>query len=177
MLSSSIALIAEELNTALESLQQKDVEKAVQSILSHERVFVGAAGRSGLMLKAFAMRLMQMGKTVYVIGETVTPAVREGDLVFLASASGATHSVLSYAETAKKIGADLFVVTAFEETPICLIHHADVILPCRSKDRDAGSKQMMGTLFEQTLLIFFDAVVGVLPVDPEIMRQRHANLE
>ena len=79
MLSSSIALIAEELITALESLQQKDVEKAAQSILSHERVFVGAAGRSGLMLKAFAMRLMQMGKTVYAIGETVTPAVREGE--------------------------------------------------------------------------------------------------
>ena len=177
MLSPEIADILEELNAVLEKLSREDVERAAQCVMTHERVFVGGAGRSGLMLKAFAMRLMQMGKTVYVAGETVTPAVEKGDLVFLASASGATHSVLHYAETAKQIGADLFVVTASKDMPLAAIHPADVILPCGSKDQRNGSGQVMGSLFEQALLLYCDAVVQSLPADPERMRRRHANLE
>ncbi|MBE6726521.1 MAG: SIS domain-containing protein [Ruminococcaceae bacterium] len=175
MLSPKIALIADELNGALEKLSGEDVERAARCILAHERVFVGGAGRSGLMLKAFAMRLMQTGRTVYAAGEVVTPAVEKGDLLFLASASGATKSVLSYAETAKKAGADLFVVSASDRSPLAAIHPADVVLPCGSGD--AGSGQRLGSLFEQVLLIFCDAVVLSLPSDPDGMRRRHANLE
>ncbi|MBR5364902.1 MAG: SIS domain-containing protein [Clostridia bacterium] len=163
------------LNAALGQLPGEAVERAARCVLAHDRVFVGAAGRSGLMLKAFAMRLMQAGRTVYVAGETVTPAIGEGDLLFLASASGATPSVIRYAEVAKKAGADLFVVTASEASPLTAVHPADIVLPCGSKDQPAGS--VMGTLFEEALLIFCDAVIQSLPADPDCMRRRHANLE
>ena len=163
------------LNAALGQLPGEAVERAARCVLAHDRVFVGAAGRSGLMLRAFAMRLMQMGRTVYVAGETVTPAIGEGDLLFLASASGATQSVIRYAEVAKGAGADLFVVTAAEVSPLTAVHPADIVLPCGSKDQPAG--QIMGTLFEEALLILCDAVVQSLPADPDSMRRRHANLE
>jgi len=35
-------------------------------------------GRSGLIGRAFAMRLMHLGFEVYVLGETITPAVEKG---------------------------------------------------------------------------------------------------
>ena len=43
------------------------LDRVEKCIRAHERVFVYGAGRSGLMIKAFAMRLAQMGKTVYII--------------------------------------------------------------------------------------------------------------
>ena len=53
-----------------------------------KRIIVCGTGRSGLMLKSFAMRLMQIGYISYVVGETITPAIKEGDLLIVASASG-----------------------------------------------------------------------------------------
>ena len=70
MLSPGIALILNELNAALGKVPRE----AAECVRAHDRVFVGGAGRSGLMLRAFAMRLMQTGREVCVIGETVTPS-------------------------------------------------------------------------------------------------------
>ena len=172
--SPEITLIRDELTAALGRLTREDVERAVRQILSHERIFVGGAGRTGLMLKAFAMRLMQAGRTVFAAGETVTPAVREGDLLFLASASGKTRTVVNYARTALEAGAELFTVTASENSALAVLHPADVVLPCGGEE---GSGQIMGSLFEQTLLIYCDAVALALPAGREEMRSRHANLE
>ena len=36
------------------------------------------AGRSGLVAKAFAMRLMHLGLEAFVVGETITPALNKG---------------------------------------------------------------------------------------------------
>ena len=177
MLCEELSLIVRELTAVFDCLPRETAEKAARAILTHERIFTAGAGRSGLMLKAFAMRLMQMGKTVYVAGETVTPAVGKGDLVFLASASGSTQSVLYSARTAKEAGADLFVVTASVDSPLTAIHSADVVLQCGSKENAAGSEQVLGSLFEQALLLWCDAVVLALSPDPERMRERHANLE
>ncbi len=174
--SPEITLIRDELTAALGRLTREDVERAVRQILSHERIFVGGAGRTGLMLKAFAMRLMQAGRTVFAAGETVTPAVREGDLLFLASASGKTRTVVNYARTALETGAELFTVTASEDSPLAALHPTDVVLPCGGEGTE-GSGQIMGSLFEQTLLIYCDAVALSLPADREEMRRRHANLE
>jgi 6-phospho-3-hexuloisomerase len=39
------------------------------------RIFAAGAGRSGLGVRALGMRLMHLGKTVYVVGETTTPSL------------------------------------------------------------------------------------------------------
>lgn len=168
--------ILSELKAVFEALPEASIQNAAQAIQSHNRIFVYAAGRSGLMLKAFAMRLAQMGRSVYVVGETVTPAIEEEDLLIVASASGTTHSTCHYAKCAKEAGANIFVITANTHSPLTEISPANVILPTPSKD-SAGSRQIMGSLFEQALLLFWDAVVAVCPRDTAAMRQRHANLE
>ncbi|HID41529.1 MAG TPA: 6-phospho-3-hexuloisomerase, partial [Pyrodictium sp.] len=48
------------------------LEKAYRS---GHKVLVMGAGRSGLVGRAFAMRLMHLGFNVYVLGETITPSI------------------------------------------------------------------------------------------------------
>ena len=140
------------------------------------RIFVYGAGRSGLMLKAFAMRLMQAGKTVFVVGETVTPAICKGDILVVASASGRTESTCRYAKIAKSVGALVYCITADEASPIAEAADALICLCAPTKDAP-DSKSVMGTLFEQALLLLLDEVVSELGADPAQMRKRHANLE
>ena len=51
-----------------------------------------------------AMRLMHLGLTVHIAGDTTTPAITSGDLLLVASGSGTTSGVVKSAETARKPG-------------------------------------------------------------------------
>lgn len=164
------------LKVIFEQIPASCVEKTVQTVNGHERIFLYGAGRSGLMLRAFAMRLSQTGRTVYVVGETVTPAIKENDLLILASASGKTPSVLRCAQTAKEVGATVYALTASYDSELAARSDAVVVLPSPTKD-SASTTSIMGTLFEQSVLLFCDATVEALGEDAEQMRARHANLE
>lgn len=191
MASNTMNDILAQLTAVADVLSEETVKACAEKIDAHERVFVYGAGRSGLMLRALAMRLMQMGKCAYVVGETVTPSVEEGDLLILASASGKTHSVCHYAEVAKNCGVDLMIITAKKEqvssaafaaenaadSPLTAIAPADVRFSVPDKDSGTGGGQVMGSLFEQSLLLFGDSLVQHLAVDPQRMRKNHANLE
>lgn len=68
---------SEHLKTVMNELLQTtaliaddEAEQLVNGIISSKKVFVTGAGRSGLMGKSFAMRMMHMGIDAYVIGET-----------------------------------------------------------------------------------------------------------
>ncbi len=159
-------------------LPEDSAERAACIINAHSRIFVYGAGRSGLMLKALAMRLAQAGRTVYVVGETVTPAIGGNDLLILASASGNTASVCRYAKIAKDAGADLLILTASPESELTQITgKADVCFRTPTKEDAANPVSLMGTLFEQALLLFCDQVILYLNEDAAEMRKRHANLE
>ena len=158
-------------------LPEDAAEKAASAVNAHPRIFVYGAGRSGLMLKAFAMRLSQMGRVVYVVGETITPALEENDLLILASASGNTASVCRCAAIAKEVGAELFLLTASMQSALTAIAPPDVCFRTPTKDDGSHTGSIMGTLFEQAVLLFLDMVVLHLDVDRASMRRRHANLE
>ena len=165
------------LTEVFRKLPDDSAEHIAQIIKEHQRIFVFGAGRTGLIMKALAMRLSQTGRIVYAVGETVTPAVREGDLLILASASGNTASVCRYAETARQIGTDLLILTASQKSKLTEISPADVCFDAPNKENSSGSSSIMGTLFEQALLLFCDQVILCLGADPEAMRKNHANLE
>jgi len=84
------------------------------------------AGRSGLVAKAFAMRLMHLGFSSFVVGETITPAMTGNDLMVVFSGSGKTKTVADIAETAKEIGARLALITSNRDSRIGRI--ADIIV-------------------------------------------------
>ncbi len=177
----------------LEEINEAQVEEFMNAILNAERVFVYGAGRSGLVAKAFAMRLMHLGITVYVIGEIVTPSMKKDDLLITISGSGETTSVVNAASIAKKIGAKVACITSYENSSLAKLSDIIVIVKGRTKldgERDFFIRQMegehypiapLGTLFEIAAMILLDSIVPKLmeelKVSEEIMRARHATIE
>ena len=166
----------QELNESLNNISEKEAEKFLDRLLKSRRIFVVGEGRSMLMLKAFAKRLRHLGKNSYVVGETVTPAIGKGDLLVVASGSGKTSGVINIAQLAGRYKADVVFITASPSPSLKKI--ADVIVTIPSA---FPSRQLMASLFEQTLLLFCDSVCLVLKdrlkISETQIRKNHANLE
>lgn len=173
--------ILKELEEVFAALSAAAPEALAEQVTAAQRIFVCGAGRSGLALKMFAMRLAQMGKCAFVAGETTTPAIGKGDLLLAASASGTTPGVCRNAEIAKRAEAAVYVITAAPQSALAQENRA-LVLPCRHKNSGAGEgMQPMGSLFEQALLILLDGCVlscmEKMQETGKSMRERHANLE
>jgi 6-phospho-3-hexuloisomerase len=179
-----LAAMIKELNRSVELISDEEAEKLVNGILESKRIFVAGAGRSGFMAKSFAMRMMHIGLDAYVIGETVTPNFEKEDILIIGSGSGETKSLVSIAEKAKNIGGTIAAVTIFPESTIGKLADVTIKLPGSPKDQSEGdfkSIQPMGSLFEQTLLMFYDAIIlsfmDKKGLDTNKMYGKHANLE
>jgi len=172
----------DELRDNVAKVDNENVEKFIEMIFAAKKVYVAAAGRSRLMLNAFAMRLMHLGFRVYVVGEIVTPAVEPGDLLIVGSGSGKTESLLIMAKKAKRIGAKLAVLTIFPESEIASL--ADLVIQIGGRTskvlNGVTTVQPGGNVFEQSMLILLDCmIVKIAEVGSiDITRfNRHANLE
>ncbi|MGP4079043.1 SIS domain-containing protein [Pseudalkalibacillus sp. R45] len=110
--------ILDELRQVAERLDDEQIKPFIEELRKADRIFVSGEGRSGLMGKAFAMRLMHCGYTVFVTGETITPSIKGGDVLVSISGSGNTKAVKIAAEQAKSIGANLLLVTTKEDSEI-----------------------------------------------------------
>lgn len=176
--------ILEELHKGSSLIANMEAERLVDGILDAEKVFVAGGGRSGFAAKSFAMRMMHVGLNPYVVGETATPNFTEKDILIIGSGSGETKGLVSIAEKAKKIGGTIVAVTTVPDSTIADIADLVIILPGSPKDHsnsDYQTIQPMGSLFEQTLLLFFDAIIlrfmEKKGLDSNNMYGRHANLE
>ncbi len=178
--------VLEELHGSLALIDKKQAEGFVDAVLSAKRIFVAGAGRSLLMIRGFAMRLMHMGFQTYVVGETVTPSIEPGDLLVIASGSGETGTLAVMAGKAKKVGAQLALITIYPESTIGEL--ADVVVQIvaattKGTRESVKSIQPGANMFEQSVLLFCDAAViriiqrqGMTEENIMLMK-RHANLE
>jgi 6-phospho-3-hexuloisomerase len=179
-----LSKVIEELSYSISYISDAEAEQLVNAITTSSKVFIAGAGRSGLMSKSFAMRMMHMGIDSYVVGETVTPSIDLNDLLIISSGSGETKSLVTMAEKAKSLGATVAIVTISPESTIGKLADITVKLPGSPKDKDTSQYktiQPMASLFEQTLLLFFDAVIlrymQIRGLTSNSMFTRHANLE
>ena len=173
---SCLELIKEQITETTEALDENSIKAMIKSIIGAERIFVMGAGRSGLVAKAFAMRLMHLGFDVYVVGETTTPAVERMDLVIAITGSGETLNIANMAEVASSRGAAIGSVTSNPSSTIGKL--SDVILEVKGRfDRnvvggeDYTERQFkgeyrsltpLGTVFETLSLLVLDAVIAEL---------------
>lgn len=78
---------------ALKDISKEQVEKVIEVLLSakeqKKKIMVIGVGRSGLVGRAFAMRMMHLGFSVHVVGETITPALDADDILFAISGPAA----------------------------------------------------------------------------------------
>jgi 6-phospho-3-hexuloisomerase/3-hexulose-6-phosphate synthase/6-phospho-3-hexuloisomerase len=154
--------------------------KLIALVDGAKRIFVAGAGRSGLISKFFAMRLMHAGHEVYVVGEIVTPSIREGDLFLVISGSGETETMLAFTKSAKKQGAKIALISTKETSTIGDL--ADAIFQIGKPELYVKVVGMpMGTVFELSTLFFLEATISHVihekGIPEEEMRTRHANLE
>lgn len=177
--------ILKELSRYAEEVKQEEVERAVDLIISAEKIFVAGAGRSGFAARAFANRLMHLGLSVFFVGEPTTPSVGQGDLLIIGSGSGETKGLAAMAEKAKCAGAGLMTLTIFPDHTIGRMADAVIQVPgVTPKCEDAvvrKSIQPMGSMFEQLCLLIYDGMVldlmERLGQQEAEMFGRHANLE
>jgi len=85
--------IQEEMQKILSEVAEEKIDEIISHFFKANNIFVYGAGRSGLVGKAFAIRLVHLGFPTFVIGETITRPVKKGDLVVLISGSGETIPV------------------------------------------------------------------------------------
>jgi 6-phospho-3-hexuloisomerase len=187
--------MASRIRSIANTIEDDDVERLLEEILRAKRIYVIGAGRSGLVAKAFAMRLMHLGLSAYVVGETITPALHAGDCMVAFSGSGRTKTIAEIAETAKGIGGHICLITSNADSRIGRISDCIVII---EHQRDAVTddtqefeiRQMMGehksfaplgTLFETASMIFADAVISrlmeITKTDESALKNRHTNIE
>jgi 6-phospho-3-hexuloisomerase len=172
-----LGFIRAEVTAALARIDPAGVQRFCDELLNARRVFIAGAGRSGLVGRMFAMRLMHLGRAAHVVGEATTPAIGKRDLLVALSGSGKTESVLTIAKLAKEQGAKVSAVSTSEKTPLARKAHSVLVVP---GTRPADSRQLLHSIFDQTLLLTLDAVTMMLAErlkqSQDSLAARHANL-
>lgn len=157
------------------------------------RILITGVGRSGLIGRAFAMRLMHLGFNVYVMGETITPAIGKGDLVIVISGSGTTKLAVTAAQIGKEVGARVVAITSFPDSELGRLANYVVQVRGRTKiakETDYFTRQItgvfeplapLGTIFEIACTVFLDSLIPELMQrlgkNEKELKRRHATIE
>lgn len=173
-------LILDKITGILEATEESYDEKLTAMLDEAGRIFIAGAGRSKLVGNFFAMRLVHGGYNVNVVGEIVTPSIKQGDLLIIISGSGETEQLVAFTKSAKKIGAKIMLISAQSKSTIGDM--ADGVFQIGKSELYGKVVGMpMGTVFELSTLIFLESTISHIihekGIPEEIMRSRHANLE
>ena len=185
-----IDAILNDLGRVIKAVDPEETRRFKRALLDADRIYLAGAGRSGLITRAFAMRLVQLNLKVHFVGEVTTPAITSGDVLVICSGSGRTDSMLGVASRGVKAGARIVLVTSAIIAPLPQIAHVRVLLPplipvTSSAPTPVSTPesllQPMQTLFEQSLFLYLDHLVLELMDDLNAsvaeMQRRHSNLE
>lgn len=176
----------------IDKINENEVSKMIDTIIDSECIFIVGTGRSELVGKMFAMRLMHLGFTVHVVGDVTTPAIKANDSLIAISGSGETKTVTLAAQTAKEVDAKVIGITANLEST--LSENLDIMINIESKTKEPWKYYTsnvlkghyddltpMGTLFEDTTHLFLDGLIaefmahlGKKEID---LKKRHAIIE
>jgi 6-phospho-3-hexuloisomerase len=178
-------LILGELRQALNAVEEAQVEALVEAILTAEKVFGVGVGRVLLSLQALVKRLNHQGIRAWYVGEINEPALTERDLLIVASGSGESVVPLGIAGLARRHGARIAHIGSNPASSLAPLTDLFVRLPVRTRLARADetpSRQIMTSLFEQSLLLLGDALALILAERRRIqdigsLWQFHANLE
>ncbi|MHA1409420.1 MAG: SIS domain-containing protein [Candidatus Odinarchaeia archaeon] len=191
-----ISHILEKIHENIDSVNEKQIEEMLDEIIYTKakdgKIFVAGTGRTGLMGKAFAMRLYHLGFDVVIVGETIVPSATKRDLVIAMSGSGKTDFVIDTATIAKRIGTRVIGITGNSSSPLAKLADIVVVVKGRTKDdlsfpSDTTDEKIsdketvstikwdarqltglhaplspLGSLFELTLMMFLEGIIASL---------------
>ena len=181
---------------AIDELDLGQVETMIQMIFDaqNKKIFIVGMGRSGFVGRAFALRLMNLGFNVYVLGETITPAANKDDLVIAISGTGMTKLVLSATTVAKEVGTRIVAITSYHDSPLGQMADLLVLIKGRTRtgwprEQDYLARQIigereplspLGSIFENNSMVFLDCLIVELMYrmkkNENDLKMRHALL-
>ncbi|EJQ04582.1 6-phospho 3-hexuloisomerase [Bacillus cereus BAG3X2-1] len=179
---SIIKTIMNEINQVMDLVDEKQLDEVLPLFQKNKRIFVIGVGRSGFQAKGFAMRLMHIGYTDFVMGETITPSIQKGDTWVAISGSGTTKGIVADTNVAKQLGLDIVVLTSDDMSPLAQLADKVVVVPGATKTGSGiKSTQLLSSLFDQTVHITLDALTLKLAnrdqTSNEDALQEHVNVE
>ena len=187
LVQNKVNLILSELEYVLQQLDNYQVERFMNEILKSKTIVVCGAGRVGMVAKGFAMRLGHLGLRAYTVGDSTVPSLTKRDLLIACSGSGETQTIYDLVVRAKETGARIALVSSYiDHNKSIMARVADTVVvvnaPSKTKKISGfASVQPMTTLNEQSLQIFFDALVLLLMdhmnETHDTMWERHSVLE
>ena len=172
-------MILTEIEGALAGVQEEQAAALLEAIVQAKAVFVTGEGRSGLVARCFAMRLMHLGLSAHVVGESATPALKKGDLLVAVSGTGESEITCTRAKLAASQGGRVAALTASEGSPLASAADLAVVIPA-GRGR-ASTAQFGGSQFEQAALVALETIV--LELQEQLgqsageMGSRHATVE
>ncbi|RKY18333.1 MAG: hypothetical protein DRQ55_13655 [Planctomycetota bacterium] len=150
----------------------------VAELLGARKIVTAGRGRSGMVAAAFCRRLGQMGMAAWGLEDTTVPRLGAGDVLVAATGSGTTPTVLSLMDTARSGDARVLAVT---RAPSRIDELGDVTVSLDLPALSGVPRFPLGTLFEASLLAYFDLVVvelvAALGATESELDARHTNLE
>lgn len=156
-------------------ITDKQREKLADLITTNRKIFIYGSGRSGLVGELLAVRLVQLGLDVHLVGEMTTPIIGRSDLTLLISNTGETTSVVNTANIAGRIGS--YVVSFTSDQRSKLAHASDMVVLLKPACINPEYAPL-GTVFEGSVLLFFDSFVADLMKKFDCgeaeMKSRHA---
>ncbi len=178
--------IAEEHRRVFELLDMEELKRAIEAIEAAPNIFVYAAGREGISLRAFAMRLAHLGKTVHWVMDDTAIGIRPGDLYITSEGHGAVGSFTYYLEKVKAAGGKIMTfhgnpdgahIKEFSDYPVFV--RATAYLTNRTDT--VPTVQMMGNQYEQHLYMLCDVIIMLVTRDLGLtyddLEARHRNVE
>ena len=168
-------LVLEEITSHIKCLEVDDetIRELKKYLNEASRIFICGFGESELVGKAFASRLQGLHREVFVITETIVPAIKEEDVLVAISGSGDTEPTLTLTKKANDISAKIISITSFSNSPMAQISDVVVEIPGRikAKTKDYIERRVtgeyepltpFGALFEISTRIFLEGIIAEL---------------
>jgi 6-phospho-3-hexuloisomerase len=178
------SLILQEVARALDAVEERKVDTFADWLLEAQKVFVVGVGRVMLSLEAFAKRLNHLGIATWYVGETNEPAISDRDLLVVASGSGESLVPVAIARKATAFGPRIVHIGSNPESSLRDLVDLFIRIPAPTKlalPDEVPSRQLMSSLFEQSLYLLGDAIaLGIVrrrKIDIDSLWRNHANLE
>ncbi|MCK5251705.1 MAG: SIS domain-containing protein [Thermoplasmata archaeon] len=175
----ALRYLTEGIHRTIDSIDCALTDQLVDAIYNADRVFLYGAGRSGFVARCFAMRLGHLGIPVVRMSIDETDPSGERDLAIVISGTGATQSSIFYARSSTDGGTRVACITQNADSRLAEMSDIPIHLDTPT-DEKQPELAPMGTIFEDSCLIYLDTLVVDLMVrmdeTEESMRKRHGQL-
>jgi len=152
------ASFLKDIETTIREIDENSLAPFCEAVDSASRIFIAGGGRCRPIAEYFAMRLAQLGMTVYPVSSPTTPAITKNDILVLLSPAADNKRLSAIAKKCYQTGAPIAVISSTASSPVADLAKHVVVIPKNPMPRVKGSP----VLFEQCAFVLTDSVTHIL---------------